>query len=413
MNTHKQLLIIGTVWPEPASSAAGRRMMQLIALFQDEGWNVTFASTAAKTKHMADLDELNIRVVPVQMNSVTFDSFISDLQPDAVMFDRFIVEEQFGWRVAEQCPQALRLLDTEDLHCLRRSREEAFKQNRKFHPDDLLKSESAKREIASIFRCDLSLIISEYEMELLQEFFGVDSSLLHYLPFMVDPIEEEDMQRWPEFNERSHFMTIGNFRHAPNMDAVRYLREEVWPIIGQKMPEAELHVYGAYPSKQARDLHHPDKRFYISGRAKSAHEVMQKARICLAPLRFGAGLKGKLVEAMQCGTPSITTSTGAEGIAGGFEWPGIVTDQPEKFADAAVKLYTDKSSWEAAQQCGVEIINKRFADPHLGSGFMEKINFLMANIDQHRKTNFTGAMLMHHTAASTKYMAKWIEEKNE
>lgn len=413
MDKNRNLLIIGSVWPEPDSSAAGRRMMQLITLFQDEGWDITFASTAAKAEHAANLEELNVQTVPVQMNSATFDDFIAGLQPDAVMFDRFIVEEQFGWRVAEQCPQALRILDTEDLHCLRRSRKEALKQDRKFHPDNLLRSESAKREIASIFRCDCCLIISEYEMELLRDLFGIDSSLLHYLPFMVDPIDEKDIIKWPDFNERSHFMTIGNFRHAPNMDAVQYLYKEIWPLIHRELPEAELHIYGAYPSKQAKDLHQPGKGFYIKGRAKSADEVMRKACICLAPLRFGAGLKGKLVEAMQFGTPSITTSVGAEGTAGGLEWPGTVSDQPKKIAEAAVKLYTDKPSWEEAQQRGIEIINSRFAAGQFGPDFMERTNYLLANLNPHRQANFTGAMLMHHTVASTKYMSKWIEEKNK
>jgi hypothetical protein len=82
-----------------------------------------------------------------------------------------MIEEQFGWRVAENCPKAIRLLDTEDLHCLRTARQKAFKENRAFALNDLLSEEVAKREIASILRCDLSFIISEFEMTILKEVF--------------------------------------------------------------------------------------------------------------------------------------------------------------------------------------------------------------------------------------------------
>src|SRR5699024_7195355 len=117
-------------------------------------------------------------------------------------FDRFITEEQFGWRVAEQCPQTLRILDTEDLHCLRRARKKAINEERSFAPEDLLNEETAKREIASIFRCDLSLVISEYELKLLQDLFKIDKTLLHYLPFMLDPIGKDTVRSWPAFDER-------------------------------------------------------------------------------------------------------------------------------------------------------------------------------------------------------------------
>lgn len=409
---NEQLLIIGSVWPEPGSSAAGQRMMELIHVFKANGWDITVASTAAETPYMTDLQSQNIDAVPVKMNSSTFDDFITGLQPTAVLFDRFMVEEQFGWRVAEQCPEALRILDTEDLHCLRRSRRKAAREGREWKPQDLLHNETAKREVASILRSDCSLIISEYEMTLLQDLFGVDAALLHYLPFMLEPLGEQTQETWPAFDDRLHFMTIGNFRHSPNMDSVRYLRESVWPLIRRQLPEARLYIFGAYPSPAAKALHQPDEGFYIEGRAKSMEDVMQRARVCLAPLRFGAGLKGKLIGAMLCGTPSVTTSVGAEGIAGNSEWPGIIADSPEELAQAAVKLYTNETTWYEAQKRGAGIIKGRFNGSRFAFEFMKRVDQVRANLERHREANFTGAMLMHHTAASTKYMSRWIEAKN-
>lgn len=413
MDNLPHLLIIGAVWPEPNSSAAGQRMMQLINIFKLYNWEITFAATAGESVHRADLEALGISSQLVEINSSIFDDFIAELQPDAVLFDRFMAEEQFGWRVAEQCPETLRILDTEDLHCLRRSRRAALQENREWTPQELLENDTAKREMASIWRSDCSLIISEFEMVLLQDLFDVDAALMHYLPFILDPIETADTEKWRNFWERGHFVTIGNFRHPPNMDAVNYLSSSIWPLIRQQLPQAELHVYGAYPSQRAEALHQPARGFLIKGRAKSSTEVMQNARVCLAPLRFGAGLKGKFVEAMQCGTPSVTTAVGAEGIAGKHPWPGALAEEPEQIAAEAVKLYTDSALWNKMQQRGVVIINNRFSAGQFAPAFMKHINQLLANLRQHRRVNFTGAMLMHHTMASTEYMSRWIEEKNK
>lgn len=413
MNSPSKLLIIGSVWPEPDSSAAGQRMMRLIDCFRTAGWDITFASSSVPGTHSADLSALGLTTEEIAINSSSFDEFVHVLQPNAVLFDRFPVEEQFGWRVAEQCPEALRILDTEDLHCLRRARGKAIEQDQDFEPRNLLQEESAKREIASILRCDLSLVISAYEMQLLENLFEIDNDLLFYLPFMLEPLGNDEMDRWLSFEDRTGFMTIGNFRHAPNWDAVQYLKSTIWPLIRQQMPDAEIFVYGAYPPGEARTLHQPGKGFYIKGRVDDADRVVRGARVCLAPIRFGAGLKGKLAKAMQCGTPSVTTTVGAEGMAGDLNWNGILADQPEEIANAAVTLYTDKQRWQQAQQQGRVIINNRFDGQSYKQKFLERIEELQNNLQEYRAQNFYGAMLMHHTAASTKYMSRWIEAKNK
>lgn len=406
-----KLLILGTVFPEPNSSAAGSRMLQLIGLFQQHNWEVTFASAAAESEHAAELSAFGVKQVSVKLNDSSFDDFVRELNPQIVLFDRFMTEEQFGWRVADNCPNAIRILDTEDLHCLRLARQEALKQQREFQSSELF-NEVAKREIASIYRCDLSLIISEYEMGVLKTTFKVDEALLHYLPFMLDSVTEEDQKAWLAFEERQHFVTIGNFLHPPNWDAVQYLKTDIWPLIRRQLPKAEMHVYGAYCSDKHRQLHSEKDGFLIKGRVESAAKVISKARVLLAPLRFGAGLKGKLVEAMQCGTPSVTTSIGAEAMHGNLPWGGFVADSTDDFAQAAFQLYTNKSAWEIAQQNGVEIINQVYPKEELGTAFIKRLEDVQANLETHRNQNFIGSMLMHHTMRSTEFMSRWIEAKN-
>lgn len=408
------VLVIGYVWPEPASSAAGYRMLALLDAFRDQGWTVTFASPAEKSIHRANLPARGINEVNIALNCSSFDDFIRVLQPDLVMFDRFMMEEQFGWRVEKHCPEAIRLLDTEDLSCLRHARHQACKHSGEVSltvSPDLLFSDHAKREVAAILRSDLTLMISRAEIELLTSTFKIDPALLHYSPFMLPPLNRKETEQLPTFEQREHFLAIGNFRHAPNWDAVLWLKQSIWPLVRQQLPQAELHIYGAYPPPKATALHNPKQGLLVKGWAEDAHEVMRKARINLAPLRFGAGLKGKLVDALACGTPSVTTSVGAEGMADTDTWPAPVADDAEAFSTTAVALYRDAPQWRACQQQGFELHDRHFQFQRHADALISRLNLLRADLEQHRLDNFTGAMLRHHTLKSTQYMAQWIEAK--
>lgn len=403
-----KVLVIGYVWPEPNSSAAGSHMRSLLRLFKQQHWQVEFASPAQETLHQIKLADEGISHQAIELNCDSFDHYAATYAPDVVLFDRFMMEEQFGWRIDKVCPNAIKILDTEDLQCLRYARHQALKQNRDFIYDDLV-NDLAKREIAAILRCDLSLIISSYEMTLLTSYFKVDRQLLHHLPFMVN------LQQLPNetlsFKQRHHFITIGNFRHAPNWDAVLYLHS-LWPKIKAQLPKAECHIYGAYPPPKATALDNKKSGFLIKGWADDALLVMEQARVCLAPLRFGAGLKGKLLDAMIMKTPSVTTSIGSEGMAGALSWPGVVADTDDTFIDAAVSLYNTETDWlKNSSQCH-SVLTDRYDSGVLGSQLISKITNLSSTLGRHRLANFTGAMLKHHTMASTRYMSQWIAAKN-
>ena len=405
----KKVLVIGYVWPEPNSSAAGTHMMSLLNVFRAQNWDVEFATPAQRTDHMVNLDDFGITSQSIALNCDSFDEYVKAYNPDIVMFDRFMMEEQFGWRVDKHCPNAIKILDTEDLQCLRNARHEAHKGEREFTTSDL-HSDIAKREIAAILRCDLSLIISSYEMSLLNSVFKIEPSLLHHLPFMVDLSSLPTSTK--TFEQRQHFMTIGNFRHAPNWDAVLYL-QKIWPLIRKQLPKAELHIYGSYPPPKATALNNPKTGFLIKGWADNAFDVMQSARVCLAPLRFGAGIKGKLLEPMIMQTPSVTTYIGAEGMHNDLPWPGKIANTADDFANAAVEMYTNQSDFEQAQQDGNTLLNTLYDKAQLSTVLIKKIDSISSDLEAHREKNFTGQMLKHHTMRSTQYMSQWIAEKNK
>lgn len=406
----QKLLVIGYVWPEPNSSAAGAQMLSILRAYKQQGWQVTFATPAQKTPFMADLTMEGIESQPIKINDNSFDEYVLTYKPDIVHFDRFLMEEQFGWRIDQCCPNALKILDTVDLQCLRTARKNALHQKRNVEKVDLY-NEIAIREIAAILRCDLSLIISDYEMELLKSQFNVDEALLQYVPFMID--ENTITQKTNPFENRAHFVTIGNFRHAPNWDAVLYL-QTLWPMIRQQLPTAELQIYGAYAPAKAMKLHNPKTGFLVKGTAKSVTTIMEQAKVCLAPLRFGAGIKGKLLDAMLAQTPSVTTSIGKEGMSlVDTPWPGAVEDDPERFVIEAVDLYLNQEKWNTAQGYCLKHIKDKFNREIHAKRLIERIASIQKSLNKHRLNNFNGQMLKHHTMNSTKYMSRWIMEKNK
>ncbi|MBO0593737.1 glycosyltransferase [Cellulophaga sp. E16_2] len=407
----QKVLFIGVNWPE-LTTAAGTRIMQLLQVFLQKDYQVTFASTASESQFTLNLKSLNISKAKIELNSATFDLFISDLQPDVVLFDRFIIEEQFGWRVAEQVPNAVRILDTEDLHSLRTIRHELFKKDRPFSTSLWLQSDMAKRELASIFRCDISLIISSFEMQLLQDEARIDPALLRYVPFMVVAPTDKEIAQYPSFENRKDFICIGNGKHAPNIDAVLWLKTSIWPLIRQCLPESKVHIYGSYLSQQVLEMHKPTEGFYVQGFTEHLEDTFTHARLNLAPLRFGAGIKGKLLDSMRFGTPSVTTPIGAEGMANKLPWNGEISRDETDFATKAVALYTDERKWQEAQLNGFAILTRNYDAASLSNQFMETLVVLQNNLQLHRERNVVGSLLQHQSMQGTKYMSKWIELKN-
>ena len=407
MSKEKNVLIIGKVWPEPNSSAAGTRMMQLIHYFIDQAYTITFLSHAKQTEFQADLASLNVNCASIEVNSGKFDKLIQKMNPEMVIFDRFMTEEQFGWRVMDNCPDALRVLNTEDLHFLREARQKALKSGVGLDLNTY-RSELLLRELAAIHRSDISFMVSDYEVDILESTYGIPPEKVLHLPFYC----ETSKIVVPSYSEREDFVFIGNFWHEPNLDAIRYLKSTIWPLIKKKVPKAKLNIYGAYCSEKGFQLTNKEDRFIVHGRARSAKAVVMDSRVSLAPIRFGAGIKGKLLESMAVGTPSITMTNGAEGIADNDVWPGQVADDPLKFANAAVELYLNEQAWDESQKKGEAILNDKFSRNKFETSLSNALQEL-SDLESHRNNSITGLILQRESQQASRYMSIWIEEKKK
>ncbi len=401
-----RILFLGHNWPEPDSSAAGYRTLGLIKACLQANWPVCFASAAEPGNWSHPLQKLGVQTHSIQLNHDSFDHWLAQQHFDMVIYDRFMTEEQFGWRVQRQLPDCVRILDTCDLHFLRHYRQQHIRGKTVdwFNPQTI-------RELSSIYRCDLSLIISSYEFRLLQQQFSIPKALLCYLGFMYDPI---DYRYQKNFDQRKNFMMIGNFLHAPNSDAVDYLYHHIWPDIRQQLAAAEVHIYGAYAPAKVRQYHQPRQGFHIMGRAGSLQQIMPKYRLNLAPLRFGAGIKGKICDGFFYGLPCITTETGAEGIDENGNWNNMCVQDIKDFAPAAVRLYLSRENWRAAQQQGYLMLQRSHLGQKNQTKFITALKNLLKphNLQQHRKNNLVGTMLNYHNHRSHEFMSRWIAAKN-
>ncbi|MEM0967161.1 MAG: glycosyltransferase family 4 protein [Verrucomicrobiota bacterium] len=396
-----KVLVIGKVYPEPLSSAAGTRTMGLIDAFLTVNWSVTFTTTAEPTEHSDDLLKKGVSTRKSQVNDDAFDHWVRSLAPNFVVFDRYMTEEQFGWRIEKACPDTLRILDTIDLHCLREAREQQLK-----HGGNLnLFNDVALREIAAIFRSDLSWIISEFEIECLQSVFQVPATQLSYLPLMLD----SPLPSTSTFEDRKDFVMIGNYLHAPNWDAVHWCCDQIWPIIRQQLPDAALHLYGSYEPEKVRQLENAANGIYFCGRAEESMKTLGRYRVNLAPLRFGAGQKGKVADGFCSGTPTVVTPIAAESMNGPIDWGCLIHADAPGLAQTAVELYTKPDLWKTVQHQGYRIVKDRFLAKEWAPSLIEQLKSLTT---ENRKNHFVGQMLRHHHHRSTEYMSRWIEAKN-
>lgn len=421
------VLFLSTVWPETSSSAAGVRTQDLIDGFQKAGRRVAYVCSSAVNEYTNKLRESGVQVFQCAANREdAISDILTSLRPSQVVFDRFYAEEMWSFRVKSLLPDAMRVLDMQDVHFLREGRQEALKSGSPL--DSVLETRptasfaSCQRELASIYRSDLTLVCSPEEIRLLSQHYNVPKDFLQLAPFFVDRISH--CFDTPSFKQRQNFMMIGNFRHPPNLDSVRWAVTEIWPLIRENLqtsrsqgePVPELHIYGSYcPSSAHNEFHRPSNGVFLKGYTPTL-EVMNSYRVCLAPLRYGAGLKGKIVDSWRHGMPVCTTPIGAEGLVteedSSNQWGGFYkATAADSLARDAAFLYKTETVWNNSQESGFRLLESLFDRESGLKKVIEAVQYRYTNLEEFRAKNYFGAILWHQQMRSTEYFSRWIELK--
>jgi len=280
-----------------------------------------------------------------------------------------VAEERFGHVYDFIDPEIVRIFDTVDVHFIRelRSRQANASWGAIQRIEISRLPESAYVEIASMLRCDAVLLVSEAEQQILTRDVQLSAEKFH----IVSTIHEVDSAIRP-FAAREGFSFIGYGGHPPNVESIEYIVAAIWPGIRRQLPQAQLNVYGYKLPPKVLALDNPAAGVFVRGFVEDHRAAIAASRVMLAPLRYGAGVKGKICEALAVGTPVVTTPMGAEDIDGEGHALAVETDA-QRFIDRAVEIHRNEDIWSRASRNGLSLVKRRFAAVVAGDRLMQAI----------------------------------------
>jgi len=402
--------------------------------FQDSPLRISFVSHAKLSQHInwarALGSNINVQFDRIHcplneehaFESLVVDSIDSgDRERCIVIFDTFVCEEQYGWMVRKWIPNALRIVDTQDLHLLRRARMKALSLSHAEHDEfgicldpDLRHPqvfEHVLRELTSLKRSDLVLAVSSFEIDLLINKFGFNPRKILHAPFLFDFSQIPKMN--VSFEKRKRFVSLGNWQHPANRDSVQFLKKVIWPRILKRIPNAEINVYGANPTKKDMQLDDSSNGFRLRGPyVGESIQMLSQHKVLLSPLRFGAGIKGKIAESWVAGTPVVTTAIGSEGMRRNDHFPGISASTVYSFVERACDLYSNKTEWNKYSLLGRESAEAMYDESSLGPKLWEDISMHLSQLRQNRATDWDQDILWQSRLRGTEWMSKYIQAKN-
>ncbi|HEY1033931.1 MAG TPA: glycosyltransferase [Pseudoxanthomonas sp.] len=333
----RQVLVIDALTPQPDRDSGSLRLVELMHLLIEEGAHVVFLPAGGKPDgaYTSALQALGVECWHAP-EAARLTTWLREHGPrfHAAMVSRHYIAREFFPVLRRHAPQARLLFDTVDLHYLRERRAAEL-------TGDAAALRAAARtrtlELALIREADASLVVSAVERALLaQDAPGARVEILSNLHRLAPP--------GPGFASRQNLLFVGGFRHPPNVDAVRWFIETVFPQLRAARPEIAFHCIGAdVPEAIARLGDVPGVQ--IHGHVPDLQPWLDGCRVSVAPLRFGAGVKGKVNQAMAHGLPVVATRCAVEGMHLHEGEDVLVADDPAAFARAVLRLYDDEALW--------------------------------------------------------------------
>jgi len=349
-----RLLVLDHCNPTPDQDAGSITVFNIMRIFRSLGWKVTFIpedNFLRTDRETAAMQRIGIECLyHPYVNSVRrhLEQYGSDY--DAVLVFRSSCLQQHLGTIRETAPQAKIIYHTSDLHYLREQREAELSGS-----EEMRKSAARTRntELALVEAADATVVHSSEEQQLLGQETGCPGKIFLF-PWAIDIPGTES-----SWDVRDGLVFVGGFQHTPNVDAVLHFADNIWPLVRRKMPDAVFRVVGSRVPAQIRDLH--GNGIEVLGFVSDLTSLMDRSRLMVAPLRFGAGIKGKIGTALSHGLPVVTTSIGAEGMDL-LPGEGVrVADDPVAFADLVADLYGNPDVWERESRGAVEFARRRYS----------------------------------------------------
>ncbi len=348
----RRILIIDATTPTPDRDAGSLRMVNLMRVLLRNGFHVVFMASnrAWSDRYTGELQHLGIEVLyhpwspePVEMMRERGAEF------DTIMLSRHYVASEYIGLARMHAPNAKLIFDTVDLHYLREQRAAELDGR----ADLARQAASTRRQETRIMReCDLTLVVSPVEKALLaNDAPGVSVDVLSTV--------NEVFGCRRAFAQRRDLVFVGSFQHPPNIDAMRWYVREVHPLVLAVRADIVLHVIGSQITDEVLALASDNVR--VHGFVEDIAPCMDCSRVSIAPLRYGAGVKGKINTAMSYGLPVVATTMAVEGMHFRAGEDVMVADTAADFADAVLSLYADETLWNRLSRNGLANVEKHFS----------------------------------------------------
>lgn len=347
-----RVLVVDTTMPDPARDSGSVRLCAILRLLDAQGWSVSFAPDdgRAQPDGVALLGALGCE----SLGGAALKDLPAWLRDHghelhAVMLCRHTVAGQYVALVRRHAPQARLLFDTVDLHFLREHRAARLRANAA-----MIRQARTSRhsEMELIERCDVTLVVSPYERKLLAQLAPQAKVEL------LSNIQQVHGSRHGH-DQRTDLLFIGGYGHPPNADAIRWMAHDILPALRKAVPDIKLHVFGDIPDGARRSLATPGLELH--GRVADLTPWMDSCLASLAPLRFGAGVKGKINTAMSYGVPVIATTIAVEGMQLRHGSDVLVANTPAACVSAVLRLQSDAALWQRLSAGGMENVRQYFS----------------------------------------------------
>jgi glycosyltransferase involved in cell wall biosynthesis len=353
----RQVLVIDAHPPQPVRSAGAHAAWQEMMLLRDLGMRVSVTAVSSKRIEEMSLQQLVESRLEWLPGGKQLGSLLARQGRDyaVVYLTRFHVAEQVLPQVRQYAPQARVLLNLADLHYLRLQREAELLQNQ-----DMRRHAEAikRREVSVMSKVDMVLTYTEEEATLImRELRGQIS--VQRLPW-VDTPRPMHRAAVPAVGLRRDLLFVGAFEHGPNTDAVRWFAAEVMPLVRREVPGVRLRVCGSNAPEVVGHLAADD--IVVEGFVPDLSAAFDTCRIFVAPLRFGAGIKGKVAAALCAGVPTIASPVAAEGFVG----PGVmgvssIASTPAQWVEAITLITRDDRVWRQLSRSALTFARHRFS----------------------------------------------------
>lgn len=350
----KRILIVDSIIPEWDKDSGSLRMHNIIKSALKLGFAVTFypQNLVASPGYTPELQLMGVEVV---YGRLSIQHFYKDRTN---MFDVIMLSRPLTaiWHI-DLCkafvPKAKILYDTVDLHFLRIGRQAELENNQ------TLRAEAEnwrKLEFHLMDSADRTLVVSSDEQALLKK--QKPNTKVDVLSNINPQLTQYDKKLG--FMRRDGLLFIGTYGHTPNRDAALWFVNEILPLIRKQLPKVNITLLGSKPTPEIKAL--ASRRIHIPGFVDVVEPYFYQSRVFICPVRFGAGVKGKLSQALACGLPVVSTTVGAEGMHLKDGESALIADSAENFAASVVKLYNDKALWEKTHRNIAAVHQKYFSE---------------------------------------------------